>query len=57
MAVLSYLALFNYYIFVLAFMFLPSRFAAKGAARDTIGMVKFEDENSQDSLEEEIDHI
>ena len=56
MTLLSYLSLYNYYVYVLAFMYLPSRFAAKGAVRDEIGMVRFEDE--ADSLEgpEEVDH-
>jgi hypothetical protein len=45
---------YNYYVYVLAFMYLPSRFAAKGGAPDQIGMVRFEDD--ADSLEEEIDH-
>mmetsp|Transcript_18550 Transcript_18550/g.32193 ORF Transcript_18550/g.32193 Transcript_18550/m.32193 type:complete len:455 (-) Transcript_18550:24-1388(-) len=54
MGLLAYLALYNYYVYVLAFMYLPSRFAAKGGARDQIGMVRFEDD--ADSLEEEIDH-
>jgi len=51
MSLLAYLSLYNFYVYVLAFMYLPSRFAAKGAVRDEIGMVRFEDEG--DSLEEE----
>lgn len=57
MTLLAYLTLYNFYVYVLAFMYLPSRFAAKGAVRDNeIGMVRFEDE--ADSLEgaEEVDH-
>eukprot|EP01108_Squamamoeba_japonica_P004400 TRINITY_DN3479_c0_g1_i1.p2 TRINITY_DN3479_c0_g1~~TRINITY_DN3479_c0_g1_i1.p2 ORF type:complete len:302 (+),score=180.45 TRINITY_DN3479_c0_g1_i1:577-1482(+) len=50
MALLAFLALYNFYVYVLAFMYLPSRFASKAGARNAIGLVKFEDQ-SDDSLD------
>ncbi len=55
MTLLSYLSLYNFYVYVLAFMYLPSRFAAKSAVRDEIGMVRFEDEADSPGPEE-VDH-
>jgi hypothetical protein len=55
MTLLSYLSLYNFYVYVLAFMYLPSRFAAKSAVRDEIGMVRFEDE-ADSGGPEEVDH-